>query len=172
MRQESGISNNLLQAFIVLILAVAVGVIMFMKHQDKTGTPVILPKPGSAVVEDSVRSGNHLSVGVRPDGHREKPLPLLLDLGATKCIPCKMMAPILNELREEYRGRFDVVFIDVWENRKAIGQYNVRVIPTQIFFDAEGNELFRHQGFYSKDEILRKWKALGIDFSKEPDRRG
>lgn len=89
--------------------------------------------------------------------------PRLLDLGATKCIPCKMMAPILEELKEEYAGRMDVEFIDVWQNRDAAGQYDIESIPTQIFFDASGKELYRHQGFIAKDDILKKWQELGVD---------
>ncbi len=101
----------------------------------------------------------------RPEVAEPKPLPKLVDLGAGKCIPCKMMAPILEGLRGEYEGRFDVIFIDVWENKLAGEQYGIRVIPTQIFFDAAGNELFRHEGFYSKEDILATWKEYGQDFA-------
>ena len=91
-------------------------------------------------------------------------LPKLLDLGAGKCIPCKMMEPILEELKVEYSGKFDVEFIDVWKDRSAGSKYGIRVIPTQIFFNADGKELYRHEGFYSKEEIIAKWKDLGINF--------
>ena len=91
-----------------------------------------------------------------------KPLPRLLDLGAGKCIPCKMMAPILEELKKEYAGRMEVVFVDVWQNPDAGKAYNVEMIPTQIFFDADGKELFRHVGFFGKEDILAKWKELGV----------
>ena len=93
-------------------------------------------------------------------------LPKLMDLGAHKCIPCKKMAPILEELAQEYKGVFAVEFIDVWqsENRAKAKKYKVRMIPTQIFFDAEGKELWRHVGFFSKMDILREWRKLGYDF--------
>jgi thiol-disulfide isomerase/thioredoxin len=90
-------------------------------------------------------------------------LPRLLDLGAGKCIPCKMMAPVLAELRETYKGRLEVVFLDVWEDPKPAQTYGVSTIPTQIFFDAQGKERFRHEGFFSREEILAKWKELGVD---------
>jgi thioredoxin 1 len=90
------------------------------------------------------------------------PLPRLVDLGAGKCIPCKAMAPILDELRTEYADTFQVVFIDVWENPTAAEPYNINLIPTQIFFDAEGQELWRHEGFLGKEDILAKWKELGV----------
>lgn len=90
-------------------------------------------------------------------------LPKLLDLGADKCIPCKAMAPILEGLKKEYAGRFDVEFIDVWKNPDAGKRFGIELIPTQIFYDADGKELFRHQGFYGKEDILGKWKELGVD---------
>ncbi|MEN6424261.1 MAG: organomercurial lyase [Phycisphaerales bacterium] len=92
-------------------------------------------------------------------------LPRLVDLGADKCIPCKMMAPILEELREQYKGRLDVLFIDVWKNPNAGAEYGIKLIPTQIFFDTAGKELFRHEGFFSKEDILAKWKEFGVDLS-------
>jgi len=77
-------------------------------------------------------------------------LPRLVDLGSDKCAQCKMMKPILDDLRTEYEGRMDVVFIDV--------------IPTQIFLAADGTELYRHVGFYSSQEIMAKWTKLGVEF--------
>jgi thioredoxin 1 len=90
-------------------------------------------------------------------------LPRMVDLGAGKCIPCKLMAPILAELKHEYADRFLTEFIDVWENPDAGKQYGIEVIPTQIFYDIDGKELFRHVGFYGKEDILAQWKTLGID---------
>ena len=93
-------------------------------------------------------------------------LPRLLDLGADKCIPCKMMAPILEQLKKEYAGRLQVDFIDVWKNPDAGKPYGIEMIPTQIFFDSSGKELFRHVGFFGKEDILAKWKALGVALSE------
>jgi len=91
-------------------------------------------------------------------------LPKLIDLGAEKCIPCKMMAPVLEELGSEYEGKMEVVFIDVWKNREKTSEYRVKMIPTQIFFSEKGKELFRHSGFIGKEDILVKWRELGYDF--------
>ncbi len=90
-------------------------------------------------------------------------IPRLVDIGAGRCIPCKEMAPILEQLRVEYAGRLDVQFIDVWQNPRAAEPYGIRMIPTQIFFGADGRELDRHEGFMARAEILARWKALGVE---------
>lgn len=100
--------------------------------------------------------------GARPvPTSRVAALPRLLDLGADKCIACKEMAPILEELREEYDGRAIIDFIDVWKDPTAAEPFGARVIPTQIFFSRDGKEVWRHEGFLSKAEIVAKLKQLG-----------
>ena len=89
-------------------------------------------------------------------------MPKLVDLGATKCIPSKMMAPLLEELKKEYKGKLVVVFIDVWENRGEAEKYGIQSIPTQIFYDENGKEFFRHEGFFPKEDILKTFKDNGI----------
>jgi len=91
-------------------------------------------------------------------------LPRLLDLGADTCIPCKLMAPILEEMKGTFAGQLQVDFIDVWKHPKEAPKYNVTTIPTQIFLSPEGRELFRHIGFFSREDILAKWKELGYEF--------
>lgn len=93
-----------------------------------------------------------------------KARPRLLDLGAKSCVPCRMMAPILEDLRVNYSDRFQTIFIDVWERPEAGQQYRIRMIPTQIFYDGDGRELGRHEGFMSKEDILGTWRRLGYDF--------
>ena len=99
-------------------------------------------------------------------------LPRLVDLGSDKCIPCKRMAPILESLSQEYRSSFTVEVLDVRKN-PALGQeWAIRVIPTQVFIDATGAERFRHEGFMSKEAILKKWKELGIEVSPDVSDKG
>lgn len=86
----------------------------------------------------------------------------MLELGATSCIPCKMMVPVMEALRKEYPGKLKVDFIDVFENRAAAEKYQIQSIPTQILFDASGKEVFRHIGFWPKEEIVAKLKELGL----------
>lgn len=94
-------------------------------------------------------------------------LPRLVDLGADKCVPCKMMIPVLASLSQEYAGVLSVEFIDVWKDEAAGEAYGVRIIPTQIFYDSTGQERFRHEGFLSKDDILAKWEELGVHLAAQ-----
>ncbi|MEI6166569.1 MAG: thioredoxin family protein [bacterium] len=110
-------------------------------------------------------SGKKQSLQVVPAMSQEKVLPLLVDLGAGKCIPCKMMAPILEDLKKTLVGKLEVQFIDVWQNPEAGKKYGINVIPTQIFYDAQGKELFRHEGFFGKEDILAKWKEFGVSLN-------
>ena len=89
-------------------------------------------------------------------------LPRIVDVGADKCVPCIKMAPELEKLKKEYAGALEVEFVDVWKRPQDAEPYKVRGIPTQIFYDASGKELARHLGFISKDDILAKFKSLGI----------
>ena len=89
-------------------------------------------------------------------------LPMLLELGSHKCPPCRQMIPILDELRAKYAAKFQIKYIDVRKNGAAASEYGVRKIPTQIFYDRNGKEVFRHVGFYSKKDILATWLKLGI----------
>jgi len=77
----------------------------------------------------------------------------IVDLGAKTCIPCKMMMPVLDAVEKEYAGRAAVVFIDVRENPEQGQKSGIRAIPTQIFYDRQGKEVLRHEGFFDKDAI-------------------
>ncbi|MBT0653221.1 thioredoxin family protein [Geomobilimonas luticola] len=88
--------------------------------------------------------------------------PTVIDLGARTCIPCKKMAPILESLSGEYRGKAGVLFIDVHEDKAAVRRFRVQMIPTQIFFDTRGKEVKRHVGFMDKAAIVKELKAAGL----------
>lgn len=91
-------------------------------------------------------------------------LPRLVDLGAGQCRDCKEMIPILATLKREYAGQISVEAIDVLKDDVgALERYDARVIPTQIFFDRDGHEVWRHEGFMSRADILKKFKALGFN---------
>jgi len=86
----------------------------------------------------------------------------MVDLGANSCVPCKMMAPILEKLQKEYEGRAAIVVIDVWKDKSQVKKYGIRAIPTQIFYDKEGKETYRHTGFLSENAIKTQLKLLGV----------
>lgn len=98
-------------------------------------------------------------------GLASEPIPVpgmvtMLDLGAGSCVPCKMMAPILEKLEAHYAGRAAIRFIDVWKNREVAASYGIQAIPTQIFYDRQGKERERHTGFLDEESIRGKIDAL------------
>ena len=86
----------------------------------------------------------------------------MIDLGAKKCVPCKMMAPIMEKMERKYEGKAAVVFIDVWEHREQAARFRVRAIPTQIFFNAVGEEVYRHVGFFAEKDIVSQLEKMGV----------
>ena len=105
------------------------------------------------------------TIAATAEGVPQTPVPgkvTMVDIGAKKCIPCKMMAPIMEELEKEYKDKAAIVFIDVWENPGAGDKYGIQLIPTQIFYDAEGKELSRHEGFMDKAAIVAELEKLGV----------
>jgi thioredoxin 1 len=86
----------------------------------------------------------------------------MVDLGAKSCIPCKMMAPIMEKLEKDYKGKAAILFIDVWKDPDQAKRFGIRVIPTQIFYDKEGKEVLRHNGFMSEDAIVAELKKMGV----------
>ncbi len=86
----------------------------------------------------------------------------MVDLGANSCIPCKMMAPILEEVKTEYKDKAAIVFIDVWKLPEQAKKYKVSVIPTQVFFDQNGTEVYRHVGFMDKQAIKAQLARMGV----------
>lgn len=140
--------KNFKNLAIVAAVVVAAGMVFALKHNQAKPSE---PAP-TAIAETASAPA---------------PLPRLLELGADKCMACKMMAPIIEELKTAYAGQLEVDFIDVWKNADAAKPYGVRVIPLQIFFAADGRELFRHEGFFAKEDILAKWRELGVEFSSE-----
>ena len=142
--------NNAMRIGIVVVLLVAVGIVLAVKAGRTDDSPA-----GPCCAIEAPTSAPSL--------------PRLVDVGADKCIPCKMMAPVLEELRTEYADQLRVEFYDVWKNPEHGEKYKIRSIPTQIFYDADGDELWRHQGFLSKEAILAKWKEFGLDLAGAED---
>jgi thioredoxin 1 len=98
----------------------------------------------------------------RLDIEFSKHLVTFIELGADRCIPCKAMQPIMKEIAESYADKIQVVFYDVWKDPEPGRKYKIQLIPTQVFLDQKGNEIFRHVGLFPKDEILKMLKEKGL----------
>ena len=97
-----------------------------------------------------------------PKDIAQSPLPKLLDFGRGICIPCKKMAPILQELSEEYKDRVIIKIIEIDQEKELTRVNQIRLIPTQIFFDSKNKEIFRHEGFMYKEEIKKVFEKMGV----------
>ncbi|MFH1091065.1 MAG: thioredoxin domain-containing protein [Pseudomonadota bacterium] len=131
------------KAVILIAIAVAIAGYYWINYHDSTA---VAPVPGAAAATPAPVKG----------------MVTLVDLGADKCVPCKMMAPILVELEKEYQGRAAIVVLDVWKDPAPAKRFGIRAIPTQIFFDETGKEVYRHVGFLSKEAIVSQLKSLGV----------
>lgn len=146
---------------IIAVLVVAVGVVVAIK-QGRQSSEAAAPSQETVAANETAAQSSAPDELQSPRSSAAQALPKLIDLGAGKCIPCKAMAPILADLKKTQADKFQVQFIDVWQNPEPGQRYGIRVIPTQIFFAPDGRELFRHEGFYGKEDILAKWKELGF----------
>ena len=128
--------------------------------------------PEANIVEQKVPSQEQISEKsqiVREEKNRtEKKSQIkvtFVELGSVKCVPCKMMQPIMEEIEKEYAEQVKVVFHDVWtaEGKPYAQKYRIRAIPTQIFLDKDDKEYFRHQGYFPKDELVKVLKMQGVE---------
>lgn len=87
---------------------------------------------------------------------------VMLELGSVGCIPCEQMKPVMEKLRTNYKGKLEVIFVDVRKDRDISWRFGVTVIPTQVFLDQNGKEFHRHWGFYEYEEIVPVLKKAGI----------
>jgi len=145
---------------VCIVIAATTGVIVLKNNRADEGKSTSCCGAGSNASTSDVKS---TMANAKMKG------PRLVDLGRKICIPCKAMAPILAELKTEYAGRLDVVFIDVSEDPSAAEPYNIQIIPTQVFFDASGKEIDRHEGFMSKEDILATFKKHRVDLAPATD---
>lgn len=92
-------------------------------------------------------------------------LPRLLELGGEKCIPCRQMAPILEEVGKTYAGRLVVEKLDVQKDPALGRRWKVRLIPTQVFLDSQGKEVARHEGFLEREALMAQLSMMGVKAS-------
>ena len=93
-----------------------------------------------------------------------KPMITFVELGSVKCIPCRKMQPVMKAIEEKYGDQIEVVFYDVWkpDQRKYAEEYGIRLIPTQVFLDKAGKEIFRHEGFFPEESIDKFLREQGL----------
>ena len=131
-------------------------------------TVLIAAVATAIVIRRNRSSGEKMPDEYKPEQLLGKGLPTLVDLGSDQCQACKMMIPIIEELKTEYTGKLQVNFLDARKYSQLSKLYGIKLIPTQIFYDTDGKELFRHEGFFAKADILAKWKELGVDLTETP----
>jgi thioredoxin 1 len=105
-----------------------------------------------------------LSINLTAQNSNEKPKVTFVELGSVNCIPCKQMQPVMKAIEEKYGDQVKVIFYDVWkeDQKKYSKQYVIKLIPTQIFLDANGKEFHRHEGFYPEAEIDKILQGKGL----------
>lgn len=85
-----------------------------------------------------------------------------VELGSVNCIPCRQMQPVMRSIEEKFGWQVKVVFHDVWKDKAPAQQYGIQLIPTQVFLDENGKEFFRHEGFFSEDEIIKLFETKNV----------
>lgn len=85
-----------------------------------------------------------------------------VELGSVNCIPCRQMQPVMKSIEEKFGGQVKVVFHDVWKDKAPAQKYGIQLIPTQVFLDENGKEFFRHEGFYSEEEIIKLFETRNV----------
>lgn len=103
------------------------------------------PLPGSELA-DSLKSGR----------------PTLADFGKDWCVPCRMMVPVLKQAARDYRGKANVVFVNLEQYPDLGTRHRIAAMPTQILFDGKGKEIKRHMGYIGTEDIERELAALGV----------
>jgi thioredoxin 1 len=132
---------------------------------DTTLTPDSTSTAAAAVPADTAQKPRPKpATPDRPAQVAEKPkeLPKMWDFGSVNCLPCKTMKEILDPMMVDYKGKVDIRIINVYEDKERTQQFRIVTIPTQVFIDAEGKELFRHIGVYPRDSIVAKFKVFGF----------
>jgi thiol-disulfide isomerase/thioredoxin len=88
--------------------------------------------------------------------------PTMVEFGAAGCVPCDMMQPILEKVKKKYPDKLNVVFVHVSENQLLGARFGIRSIPVQAFFDKDGQEVFRHTGFFAEKDVLEQLAKMGV----------
>jgi thioredoxin 1 len=134
--------------------------LVLQRKQNERYDALVQGLRSSAVIERNKKWVVENTPGNPLDRVLGKGSPVLADFGRGVCVPCKKMKPILEEVKREYESRAHVLIVETSKHRALTRQYRIRLIPTQIFFDREGNEHYRHEGFMPKEEIVARLDEL------------
>ena len=152
MKKEKIVKNkySILNTVAVIILAVII-----LQCGEKTSAR----NSSDAVLSESNITGkdSNSSVSLLASDNNADYQVTFIELGSVKCIPCRMMQPVMKNIEKKYGAKIRVIFYDVWTEAGMpySKKYNIRVIPTQVFLDSDGNEFYRHQGFFPEAEIVK-----------------
>jgi thioredoxin 1 len=150
--------------YLTIILIIVAGLTFCSNQQGESKRPKTRADsgPGLSVQEnskfpESASSGMNAKNEINAEQTltNEKAQIIFIELGSVNCIPCKKMQPVMQSIETKYDGQVKVIFHDVWteQGKPFASQYGIRLIPTQIFVDAAGNEIMRHEGFFPEEEI-------------------
>jgi thioredoxin 1 len=116
---------------------------------------------GNGGVEQQMAGAEPVAAGELPKAGQKV---TFVELGSLNCIPCRQMQPVMQAVEKKYGVQLKVVFYDIWnpKQRQYAEKYGIRVIPTQVFLDSAGKEFFRHEGFYSEEQIDVLLKRQGL----------
>ncbi len=140
---------------IAVVVVLAVGGLVFLKNNSGNSETPANPADASEKGDSGTPSDG------KPPTTNAK-LPKMIDFGREQCLPCKAMMPILEALKKKYKDKATIEFVSTVKHRDVAFEHNVRRIPTQIFFDADGNEVWRHEGFFSREKIEEQFRKMGV----------
>ncbi len=139
--------------------------LLLQQKQNEAAEKYISDVKGKAEItrnDEWIRAERALTADNPLDRALSSGRPVVADFGRGECIPCKMMKPILEELARDYKGRAEVLIIDIDEYPALKRRVGVQFIPLQVFYDASGKEVDRHEGFMPKDDIREQLAKLGV----------
>ena len=123
--------KKLLVRIIVSVLIAVILTVIWVLKTHPTPTPI---DSKTGYIADFVLEASSIDL----EALKKYKLPMIIDFGADSCDPCKAMAPVLKKMNEEMQGKAIIKVVDVWKNSAAAKDFPVQVIPTQVFFNADG----------------------------------